>query len=66
MDGGAMPHAAGAQIGGRSMELEHSGWTEPFTHRHTQSAIAGPENDSAKARAINRFKSASPKVARGS
>jgi len=34
-------HSVGGQIGGRSIDLSHSGCIWPLTHSHVQSAIAG-------------------------
>jgi hypothetical protein len=38
MDGGTIEHIVGGQIGGRSIELLHSGCISPSTQRQTQEA----------------------------
>src|ERR1700730_3583769 len=40
IDGGTRLQTVGAQSGGRSIELLHSGWTSPSTHRQMQDASA--------------------------
>src|ERR1700756_309817 len=40
IEGGTRPQTAGAQSGGKSMELSHKGWTSPSTQRQTQDASA--------------------------
>jgi hypothetical protein len=49
IDGGTIEHIVGGQIGGKSIELLHSGCISPSTQRQTQVASAFPEKTNAKA-----------------
>jgi hypothetical protein len=42
-EGGVMPQTVGGHIGGRSIELEHSGTIWPLTHRQAHPACASTD-----------------------
>jgi hypothetical protein len=48
MDGGTIEHIVGGQMGGRSIELLHSGCISPSTQRQTQEASHSTVRKSAK------------------